>query len=141
MTIPRNVFVQAVKSCIGTPTKHGGRLIGAGLDCVGIPLCALALCGVHLPEPPPYGNPPGSGALFAQLLRHCEEVPVEDREEGDLFAVLWKGEPRHVMVFVGHDDHGRMLAVHARGRSGRVVLEPMTRGYRISSAWRLREVV
>ena len=140
MTISREAFVKAVNGCVGTPVRHMGRCIGAALDCVGVPIAALRLCGVALPEPPPYANPPGSGALYAALEQHCDRVEIGDRQPGDLIVVLWKGEPRHVMVHVGHDHDGRVLAVHARARSGVVACEPVTRGYRIASCWKFKEV-
>ncbi len=137
--IPRDVFVQAVKSCVGTPTRNGGRVAGAALDCVGVPLCAAALCGLHLSVPEPYGNPPGSGALFVALRQHCDEVHPANAIDGDLLVSLWHGEPRHLMVRVGADRHGRIVVVHARGASGFVVEQPILRTA-VHSCWRLRGV-
>lgn len=137
--IDLQAFLQAVKSCVGTPTRHGGRIVGAGLDCVGVPMCALALCGLHIEEPAPYGNPPGSGALFVHLRQYCDEVMADDARDGDLIVSLWHGEARHLMVRVGKDRHGRIIVVHARGGSGRVVQQPILRTA-VHSWWRLRGV-
>lgn len=138
-TVDRQVFVQAVESCVGTPVRHMGRLIGGGLDCVGVPLCAAAMCGLHIDAPATYSNPPGAGALFDTLERECERVAREESADGDLLVTVWKGEPRHLMVRVGSDKHGRIIVVHARGASGKVVKQTIL-GTSVHSCWRLRGV-
>lgn len=130
-------FVGAVKFTVGTPYKHRGRIAGVGLDCVGVPMCALAMCGVILPEPPPYGMFPGS--IIHGLTGHCIEVPMCDRTEGDLLAILWKNEPRHAAVIVSREGDADMI-VHALARIGKVAMHQMHRGYRVHSCWRFREV-
>ena len=137
MTDSRDLFVDAVKATVGTPYKHRGRIAGAALDCVGVPIAAMALCGVALPEPPPYGTVPGG--LLDGLRQVCDEVPLEDRADGDLLAIMWAGEPRHCAVIVGND-HGREVIVHALARIGKVAMQTLPRSLRVHSCWRLKEV-
>lgn len=131
--IARADFVAAVKALVGTPVKHRGRLAGCGLDCVGVPIAALAACGVRLPEPEPYPQIPGAGALEDHLRRHADVVG--DEMPGDVLVLLWKGEARHVAIDVGDG-----LIVHARASMHRVVCEPMSRAHRVAARWRMREV-
>lgn len=137
--IAQGRFVEAVRFTVGTPYKHRGRIAGVGLDCVGVPMCALAMCGLTLPEPPPYGTFPGS--IIHGLIQHCDEVPLCDRTEGDLLAIMWKDEPRHAVVIVDRGDDGIDMIVHALARLGKVAMHPMSRSYRVHSCWRFREVI
>lgn len=131
--IARADFVAAVRSLVGTPYRHRGRLAGIACDCIGVPILALRACGITIDEPAPYGTVPSG--LREGLARYCDEVMVDEAAPGDLLAVLWAGEPRHVAVLV---DPGRI--VHARASTGRVVEQPLTRGYMINSAWRIRGI-
>ena len=140
MTVTREAFLQAVESCVGTPCKHMGRTIGVALDCVGVPIAALAAAGGPLIETGTYANPPGAGALLAALHEHAVEIGPEAMQPGDLMVVLWKGEPRHVVVYAGTDEHSRMLGVRADGDAGKVTRSSIERGMRVATCWRLKEV-
>lgn len=128
----RAQFIAAARALVGTPYQHRGRLPGIALDCVGVVVLAAAACGVTIPEPAPYGTVPTG--LLAGLARSCD--PVEIAQPGDVLAILWAGEPRHLGILVGGD---RM--VHARARCGMVSEETLRRGYRVHSAWRVRGLV
>lgn len=138
--VPRDKFVAAVMSCVGTPVRHMGRVIGAGLDCVGVPIASLFASGGPFITTPPYGNPPGAGALWTALNEHARQIDIDDREPGDLLVMLWKGEPRHVAVFVGHDRSGRIVGVRADGGAGKVVHSSLPSSARIATCWQLKEV-
>lgn len=79
---------------------------------------------------------PSAGALIEALQRHADEVKPWDAMPGDLLALMWKGEPRHVAVDVGCG-----LIVHAKASMARVVMEPLRRAHRVASRWRIRGLV
>lgn len=137
MTVAQADFVDAVRSLVGTRYMHRGRIAGEALDCVGVPIAAMAMCGVALPEPAPYGSMPPS--VVEQLRAVADEVPIDDRVDGDLLAIMWAGEPRHLAVLVGCRN-GRDIIVHAKANIGRVAMQGLPRGFRVHSCWRLREV-
>ena len=130
-----DTFLAVVRACVGTPVRHRGRVPGRGLDCVGVPIVALAACGVMVPEPPPYGSVPSPSELRAGLLRIGAQVPIPERRPGDVLVMFWRGEPAHVGVLVEDD-----LVVHARARTGVVAMERLGRGHRLAECWRLTEV-
>lgn len=135
MIVPRDQFVEAVRSLVGTPYQHRGRIAGQALDCVGVPIAAMALCGVVLPEPPPYGTVPGG--LLEQLAPLADQVVYSERAPGDLLAIWWAGEPRHLAVVVDRLP-GRDIIVHAKANLGRVAAQSLPAGFRVHSVWRLR---
>lgn len=133
--IDRADFIAAVRGLIGTPVGHRGRLAGCKLDCIGVPMEALAACGFVVPEPSPYPLIPSGGSMRAELERYAVQVPLAEAAPGDLVIMMWKGEARHVGVLVADS-----LIVHARAKSGAVIEEPLSRGHRAVAAWRLRMV-
>ena len=137
MTVAQSDFVDAVKALVGTRYQHRGRIGGEALDCVGVPIAAMALCGVVLPEPQPYGTVPPS--VVDGLRAVADEVPIEDRVDGDILAIMWAGEPRHLAVLVG-TRNGRDVVVHAKANIGRVAMQTLPVNFRVHSCWRLREV-
>lgn len=133
--IQRTAFAAAAQQLVGTPFRHRGRVPGGALDCVGVVVAAAAACGLVLQEPPPYGTMPPSivGGMAAAFV----EIPAAERGVGDVIAILWLGEPRHLAVIVGGDAR-REVIVHAKANIGRVAEHRIPRGWRVHSAWRLR---
>lgn len=131
MTIAREQFLAAVKSCIGTPVVHRGRKIGQALDCVGIIVAALAACGEALHDRLDYGRIP-SGDQLASGLSNAgfRRVDVEDRRPGDVLQVFAGREPRHAVVLIDERDN----VVHAYGKGNCVLQVP--NGVRIYACWR-----
>lgn len=128
-------FLAEVRKTLGTPYQHRGRIAGVALDCVGVPIVAMAAVGIVVPEPPPYGTMPPS--MVEQLLPFFDRV--ETAEPGDLAAILWHGEPRHCAIVSGHTENGVPIIIHALARIGRVAEHTISRAYRVHSFWRLKE--
>jgi cell wall-associated NlpC family hydrolase len=137
--IARAQFVEQVMALVGQPVRHRGRRPGAGLDCVGVPIAAAAACGLDLVVDSTYGQIPSWGDLRAGLLRHCDEVPLDSRQPGDILAMFEGMDIRHVAVLVWPID-GRDCIVVARPGRGRVVMQSIHASDRISSCWRLRGI-
>jgi cell wall-associated NlpC family hydrolase len=134
--IARADFIAAVESLAGTPVVHRGRVAGprGGVDCVGVVLVALAMCGVNLLEVEPYGLVPDADQLTAALSRYCDRVEVRDARPGDVLQVAVGARPRHVQVLV---DSRHVVHAWAKGRIvRRVRWEPRE----TIQAWRLRGV-
>lgn len=136
--ITRDQFVAAVESLIGTPVKHMGRAPRIGLDCVGVPLAAVRLCGVDAPEPPPYSRRPSEDELSAGLSRYCDKIPIDEVMRGDILQTCVGSVARHVHVVTGTNECGQIMTVHAWLRS-RIVQRSMPLG-RVVAVWRCREV-
>ncbi|MFY9342229.1 MAG: hypothetical protein WAT39_07060 [Planctomycetota bacterium] len=133
--ITRAQFVAAVESLLGTPVRHKGRVAGRGVDCVGVPLVALALLGIVVPEPESYSRLPGEDQLAAGLARYCDPIGLDVAQPGDLLQVFVGSQARHVHVVTGKNECGQLLTVHAWGRGDRV---QRAIPERIRAAWRVR---
>jgi len=130
------VIVQAVRSYIGTPYRHQGRVPGKGLDCVGVAICALREVGIVVDEPDHYRMDPDSDVLIDCIRQVADPIPARDRQAGDLLVFWWSHDraPKHVAVYVGG---GRMVHSFRSYRS--TVEEPVAvMSGKIHSAWRLR---
>lgn len=132
--IQREEFIAAVRRLVGCPVTHRGRDPRFGVDCVGVPIAALASLGVQVRELHSYGTMPSEAQIAAEFERHCARVNIVDRQPGDLLQVRFGEEARHVVVLVGTD-----VCVEAVGRMGRVREVPL-RPARVRAAWRLMVV-
>ena len=136
--LERSRFLEAVKACVGTPVRHMGRRPGVGLDCVGLPIAALATCGVVVPPTDHYGTHPDEATLTEGLASYCDRIDLEDAEPGDLLQVLAGRQARHVEVFTGYNECGQKLVTHAWARNGKVQVGILTDT--VMQAWRIREI-
>lgn len=91
----------AALSLIGTPFRHQGRAPGAGLDCVGVWVCALRACGVEVEDVTAYRRLPDSAELLRHMRARYEEKswPVV----GDAVAMFAPGQrlARHLGIYIG----------------------------------------
>jgi catechol 2,3-dioxygenase-like lactoylglutathione lyase family enzyme len=139
MTVSREAFVSSVRRCVGTKVGHQGRVIGSKLDCAGVVVASLKDAGGPTIVTPSYGNPPSGGDMLRVLQEVATPVSREDKP-GDLWVGLWKGEPRHVAVYVGDDRYGRRVCVRADGDRGFVLKEELPRVFRVVQKWTLKAV-
>jgi len=119
--------VQLVRSFVGTPFKHQGRVPGHGLDCVGIVVVAGRELGLINEDDVCYPRVPDGERLERQLRSCFEEVPVSESQAGDIL-VFWINKrtraPQHVAVVT---DYG---IVHAHSGNGKVVEHALTDRWR-----------
>lgn len=134
--ITRAQFVEAVRSCIGTPVGHRGRTIGGALDCVGVPWAACKACGLQLPDSSAYGILPTGDQLTTGLLTYCDRVWTPERAH--IFQVYAGRQARHIVIPVSKDSTGQQLVVHAWGKNRivqqSVLVDP------VAAFWRIRGV-
>lgn len=111
-------------------------MIGVRLDCAGVVVASLVKAGGPSIDTGFYGTIPSAGDL-ARVLQDVAAPVTGPDQPGDLWVVLWKGEARHIMVYMGPDVHGRQICVRACGERGRVVREEPPRGFRVVQKWTL----
>ena len=123
-------MVKAARSFAGTPFVHQARQPGAGLDCVGLIVCAAGLAGKTLTAPINYDRDPFpellSRGIRSNGLRRISRLA--SRQDGDMLAfwVKRRGNPTHCAVSDGQG------MVH-------VVKDECVRLYRdIPEFWRVR---
>lgn len=135
--IQRADFIAAAKSMVDTPFLHCGRIVSVGLDCVGVLLASMAMCGLRKQEPPAYGKFPGS--VLHGIDEYFARVASEQRQAGDVVAIMWKGEPRHLAIITDVCAGGDDVIVHAMARIGRVAMHHLRMPFQAHSHWCLRE--
>lgn len=90
----------AAESFIGTPFRHQGRQPGAGLDCVGVWVCALRACGVDVEDVTTYRRLPDSRELLRHMVRQFDEVEWPEIGDALVMNAPRHREPRHLAVCV-----------------------------------------
>ena len=94
-------IASAAISLIGTPFRHQGREPGAGLDCVGVWVCSLRICGIEVEDVTTYRRFPDSAELLRHMRARYDEKswPVV----GDAVAMYAPGQsqPRHLGIYIG----------------------------------------
>lgn len=83
-------LITAARAYLGTPHHHQGRVIGVGVDCVGLLCCASRDLGVVLDEGGAYSRRPDGKTLIERIERNAHKV--EKPREGDV-AVFWIRHP------------------------------------------------
>lgn len=120
-------IVRVARECIGTRWHHQGRVVGVGLDCVGVLFHVAHTLGLSEFE---YGNYPRrpNGMLEPLLEEHMDRIAVEDAGDGDVLMMRWREDPQHVAV------RTPVGIVHAHALARKCVEQPM------DAIWRSRTV-
>ncbi|MGE0109105.1 MAG: C40 family peptidase [Bdellovibrionales bacterium] len=90
-------FIDAARSCIGTPFHHQGRQPSVGLDCIGLVVVSLKAVGVSVCDRQDYGVRPEGGALVAALEAHGARA-VSEISAGDILLFRYDNQPQHVGI-------------------------------------------
>lgn len=107
--------INKAREALGTPYQHQGRLIGLGLDCIGLAAYIAKSLGLDYIDGQTYGHIPHGGLLeYAINMQPCLYL-VNDMSPGDLILMRYGRHPQHVAIFTG------ATIVHAFEPSGRVV--------------------
>lgn len=136
----RTAFIAAARSFRDVPFKRRGRSF-RGVDCVGLPVCALAMIGLSANDLRVYSPRPDGVTLRATLVAHLgPPIPVPDAQPGDIALMRWHESNgtvwhNHVGIFTPYHLGGLSL-LHAFKPAGRVI------EHNIESPWdrRIAEV-
>lgn len=134
--VSRAGIVAAARRCVGTRFRPQGRVIGTGLDCVGVVLVAASAAGVRPARVPGYALAGSNEALLLGMLHAtgCEKVCGRGRA-GDVAVLVPVAGRLHLGVLT---DAG---LVHAHAGLGRVVEGPLDEAWRWHSVWRFKGAV
>ena len=139
--ITRESIVAEARSWIGTPWHHAARVKGVGVDCVGLPVGVLRVCGaVALDfDVPPYVQSP-DGTMIKTCSRHMIQIKQSEMQIGDLIVLASDVVPQHLGI-VGDYCHGGLSIIHAanNARPPRVIETRLmfSRTQRFIAAFRL----
>lgn len=82
---------------------HQGRVVGRGLDCVGVVIHVARRLNLKVVEPAGYGRVPARGMLENAFDSHAcvERVGIADMQPGDIPMLRFGRDHQHVGVFTG----------------------------------------
>jgi cell wall-associated NlpC family hydrolase len=131
-------FAEAVRGYLGTPWVHQGRLKGAGVDCVGVLMCAADEVGIAMQDVTNYPTQPYRTWMLDELRRQCVQVELSAVRLGDVLSFAWDSAPWHIGVVTSVDP---LKMVHAWRQVDRVVETKLDASWRrrICGVWRFPE--
>lgn len=106
---------------LGTPFHHQGRLIGVGVDCVGLVVGVARALGIGVEDRCGYARLPDGASLAAELQRQLRPLPLGRAAPGDVLLLRIRRQPQHV-GFLGE----AATLIHAYSGADRVVETPLT---------------
>ena len=132
-------IVAAARACVGTRFRAQGRVVGLGLDCVGVVLVAARAAGVQLREVPAYALSGQHEAMLLEMLGRAGAVRVAAAEAaagwrvaGDIAVLV----PAPGRLHLGVLTPGGL--VHAHAGLGQVVEGPVDQGWSWLGVWHLK---
>lgn len=140
MSVTTDDIYHQAKLYVGTPYHHEGRLLGIGVDCIGLVVGVHAAAGVNLSDYHSYPMFPPAGLLKTQLeQRSLRRIAFPQAKPGD-FASFWITEPG-IEVHLGVLSLYGLIHVHAQ--LGKVVEHCLDKKWsrRLVAVWRSTEVI
>ena len=126
-----NDIVASARACVGTRFRGQGRVVGVGLDCLGVVIVAASAAGVRLPDEVDYSLR-GEGLLrldarIADAMRRVDLAGAGD-------VLLFEPGPlmRHLGVWTGAS------LIHAHAGLRRVVEGPVDPAWALIGIYRFR---
>lgn len=123
MTEPtRQEVVAQARTWLGTPFHHQARLLGVGVDCVGLVIGVARTLNLVAPDfdVTAYPRVP-DGTSFMHLVNlHMRPIQRQDMQPGDVVAVRFDSDPQHLGI-LGNYSHGGLSIIHAASRSSKVI--------------------
>lgn len=131
-------IITAALECIDTPFMHQGRVVGAGLDCVGVAIHVCKRLGLEPSDVVGYGRTPLNGQLESALdyQPFVSRITKDEVRPGDMMLMRFLGEPQHLAI-MGNDE-----VIHAYETVGKCVRHTMNTKWwnRVVHAYRFNEV-
>lgn len=94
-------IIDEARKWIGTPYLHQGRLIGIGVDCVGLIVGVGHSLGLTDWDSTDYTNQPNPALMRATMNEHLDPVSQIDMRSGDILWFAISKDPRHVAIYTG----------------------------------------
>jgi len=133
-------IIEAVREALGTRFVHQGRLVGSGIDCVGLLVHAAKTLGLPHHDERAYPIAPRKRWLEEVLAKSLTRIDPEEAGPGDVlcFWIRKPDSPQHVAVL---NESGGMI--HTYADVGKVVEHGLDEFWkkRVSSAWRYEGAV
>ena len=110
-----NSIVEIARETIGSPFHHQGRVVGVGIDCVGVLVHVFERLGLPYFDVKGYPRESTGSYLMDVLDKQPSLMATKDLKEGDLLLFAFSKFPQHVGVYTGTS------IIHARYQHKKVV--------------------
>jgi NlpC/P60 family putative phage cell wall peptidase len=133
-------IVDAARDWIGTPWHHDARMKGAGVDCVGLPICVFQGLGVPVEDVRGYSLDRDGYALMRDVAARYGEEVTGDIAAGDLLLFRSRMIVNHMGIATGP---GGMVHAWNSPTVMAVAEHPLDRAWlsRIAAVYRYRGIV
>lgn len=130
MSVTRAQIVAAARTFVGTPYQKKGRVLGSGLDCIGLPLMVGGLLSLKDTSGVPingnlytdYSDQPLLDYVHQMCMKHLVPCAVRNAKEGDIVSIAVSTAPCHVGM-LARNDAGQLTLIHAYNSGRNVVTE------------------
>lgn len=132
-------FIEALRSEMGTPWKHQGRLSGVALDCAGLVVIAARKCGMEVQDRLDYERRPDTAVLMGCIEdTGLQLVPINSLQEGDLLVMKYERNPQHLAVVTQIEQGRPPKIIHGSASYRKTVEHYLTEDWRaiLVHAWR-----
>lgn len=112
----RLAAIAELRTWVGTPFRHQGRMKGSGVDCIGMALAAAEAAGAITPEQkaeiPPYGRLPRreESVITNFCNRNLTKIDAQTAKPLDLILVTMGAYPMHIGILTDFQGKGSMEA-------------------------------
>lgn len=136
-------IIAAASECLDTPFRHQGRVVGLGLDCVGVLVHCAGRLGLPLDDRMGYARNPFDGQLDKALNAqpYLRRVSRADMHAGDVLSMRITKAPQHVAIHAGKIN-GHDYIIHGSSEHGKVCMHRLCDiwGARVMHAYRFEGI-
>lgn len=111
----RDEIVAEARKWLDTPYHHEGRVLGHGVDCIGLILAVANAFEMQVPNQLGYSRMPEEERLLAGLDAYMTRIEVTAARAGDVVVIPFIHKLRHLAILT---DKGM---IHAHEPNGKVV--------------------
>jgi hypothetical protein len=136
MQMQHKEIIQITKATIGTPFVHQGRLVGQGLDCLGLLVHVLKEVGSSKAnlDNLAYHKIPPKNIMLITCRQHFQEIT--ELELGAFVILEIDKNPSHIAIITDHID-GEFYITHAYYQCKKVVEHILPHDFLIKGIFRI----
>jgi len=113
----RDAIVAAARRWLGTPYHHQGRLVGVGVDCLGLISEVGRELGILDYDATDYVAMPDGKMMEATCREYLVEQPIDTTPRPGDIVLMWislRRLPQHLAIFVPWDQRIGIIHAHQR---------------------------
>lgn len=108
----RSEIVAEARKWLGTPYHHEARVLGHGVDCIGLVLSVANAFGMEVPNQTGYSRTPEEDRLLAGLDYYTNRIELAEAKAGDIVVIPFIHRMRHLAILT---DKGMIHSYEPKG--------------------------